>query len=67
MELINAKNFLPWGFAKIIAKQTGMSESMVYAVLNGKKKNKAILKAIIEMAENEKAETDQLSERVASL
>lgn len=67
MDLTTAKKFLPWGFARKIAKTTGFSETMVYSVINGKRTNKIILKAIIKMAEAEKKETDKLTERVAAL
>jgi hypothetical protein len=67
MNLQDAKKYLPWGFAKELKTRTGFSENMIYAVLNGKRKNLVIVRAIIEMAEAEKKETDQLTERMAAL
>lgn len=53
-DLEKIKKWLPRGYAKRINLETGISFVTIYATMNGKSKNKAVLDAAVAICQGEK-------------
>ena len=63
MDLKHLNKFLPRGYAAIVAKNCGVSESLVYQVLSGKKKNLDVAERLIDLADKHKKKMEEIQAR----
>ena len=65
-DLEKIKKWLPRGYAKRINLETGISFVTIYATMNGKSKNKAVLDAAVAIAKEEKERVENMQDEVSS-
>ena len=65
--IFSIKKYLPRGYAKILAQKLNCSETMIYNCVNGLNRDTKIQTALIEMAENNISETENLLNRIENL
>jgi hypothetical protein len=58
---------LPTGYAATIATKFNVSKALIYAIVAGSRNNSEILKALIELAQKNKADSKSNIETVNSL
>lgn len=66
-DLEKIKKWLPRGYAKRIYLETGISFVTIYATMNGKSKNKAVLDAAVAIAKEEKERVENMQNEVSTL
>ena len=66
-DLEKIKKWLPRGYAKRINLETGISFVTIYATMNGKSKNKAVLDAAVAIVMEEKERVENMQDEVSTL
>ena len=66
-DLEKIKKWLPRGDAKRIYLETGINFVTIYATMNGKSKNKAVLDAAVAIAKEEKERVENMQNEVSTL
>ncbi|MDF2851663.1 MAG: hypothetical protein K0S31_2348 [Sphingobacterium multivorum] len=58
---------LPKDYKESISKETGFSESYIYYVITGKRKNEVIIKAAIELAKKSQTDLSSIERSIIEL
>lgn len=67
-ELVHLRKRLPYGYAKKLAKITGLSNRAIYSILHGYRNNEKVLKIASDLADEYAAKTKQrMLETVSAL
>lgn len=63
MNFKHLKKYLPKGYAAKVAEDCGVSESLVYQVFIGKKKNLDVAERLLDLADKHKKKMEEIQAR----
>lgn len=64
MILTDVKTYLPRGYAELVSDQLGVSRSLVYKVMTGKRNNAYVEAAIKKLVLNHKNKMTEITDRI---
>ncbi len=65
--LLKLRNKLPKDYKETLSKETGFSESYIYHVVTGKRKNEIIINAAIELAKQSQSRLSSIEKAIIEL